>query len=136
MKRSSQPSSHPRRPRGSQSGREIRCDESFQARAEEPLGTDFHRTISQRSSECWFLIGNKKMLCIIVPNRRNSFSCVLFVSSYTTAIVSPQLPSSFVLGNLSFSTFQKRRIELPMSRKNVSGVIIRSNSVCTEKFCF
>ena len=31
---------HPRRPRGSQSGREKRRDESFQVRAKEPLGTD------------------------------------------------------------------------------------------------
>ena len=42
---------HPRRPRGRQSSREKRRDESFQARAEEPLGTDSHRTISKRSSE-------------------------------------------------------------------------------------
>jgi len=33
---------HPRRPRGSQSGREKRWDESFQVRAKEPLGTDSH----------------------------------------------------------------------------------------------
>ena len=33
-------SDHPRRPRGGQSGREKRCDESFQAQAEKPLGTD------------------------------------------------------------------------------------------------
>ena len=32
--------SHPRRPRGSQSGREKGRDESFQVRAKEPLGTD------------------------------------------------------------------------------------------------
>ena len=31
--------------------REKRRDESFQARAEEPLGTDSHWTISKRSSE-------------------------------------------------------------------------------------
>ena len=31
---------HHGRPRGSQSGREKRCDESFQAQTEEPLGTD------------------------------------------------------------------------------------------------
>ena len=31
--------------------------ECFQAMAEEPLGTDSHRTISKRSSECWLLIG-------------------------------------------------------------------------------
>ena len=36
------------------------------------------------------LLGTK-MLCIIVPNRPT----VLFVSSYTTAIVSPHLPGSF-----------------------------------------
>ena len=52
--------SHPRRPRSSQSGRVKRRDESFQAWAEEPLGTDSHRTISKRSRECWFLIGHKK----------------------------------------------------------------------------
>ena len=34
---------HPRRPRGSQSSREKRWDESFQVLAEEPLGTDSHR---------------------------------------------------------------------------------------------
>ena len=79
---------HPRRPRGSQSGREKRRDESFQVQAIEPLGTDSHRTISKNSSGCRLLIGHKKMLCIIVPNRRTVspgfFSCV----SYTTAIVS------------------------------------------------
>ena len=54
---------HPRRPRGSHSGREKRRDESFQAQAEEPLNTDSHQTISKRSSERWVLIGHKKMLC-------------------------------------------------------------------------
>ena len=59
---------HPRRPRGSQSGRVKRRDESFQAWAEEPLGTDSRRTISKRSSECWLLIGHLKcfvLLCSI-----------------------------------------------------------------------
>ena len=58
---------HPRRPRGSQSGREKRPDESFQARAEEPLCTDSHRTISKRSSECWLLIGHKKCFLLLCP---------------------------------------------------------------------
>ena len=53
--------------RGSQSGREKRRDESFQVRAEEPLGTDSHRTISKHSSEYRLLIGHKKCF---VPNRR------------------------------------------------------------------
>ena len=60
---------HPRRPRGGQSGREKRRDESFQVRAKEPLGTDSHRTMSKNSSGCRLLIGHKKILCI-VPNRR------------------------------------------------------------------
>ena len=61
-------SAHPRRPRGSQSSREKRRDESFQVRAEEPLGTDSHRTISKNSTGCRLLIGHKKcfvLLCLI-----------------------------------------------------------------------
>ena len=58
---------HPRRPRGSQSGREKRRHESFQARAEEPMGTDSQRTISKRSSECWLLIGHKKCFVLLWP---------------------------------------------------------------------
>ena len=38
---------HPRRASGSQLGREKRREESFQARAEEPLGTDSQQTISK-----------------------------------------------------------------------------------------
>ena len=58
---------HPRRPRVSQSGREKMRDESLQAWAEEPLGTDSHRTISKRSSECWLLIGLKKCFVLLCP---------------------------------------------------------------------
>ena len=39
-------STHPRRPRGSQSGRGKRRDERFQPLAKEPQGTDYHLTIS------------------------------------------------------------------------------------------
>ena len=87
-------STHPRRPRGSQSGREKRRDESFQVSAEEPLGTDSHRTISKNSSWYRLLIGHKKCFVLLCPIA-NSCSWVLFVSSYTTAIVSPYLPGSF-----------------------------------------
>ena len=58
---------HPRRPRGSQSGREKRCDKSFQLRAKEPLGTDSHRTISKNSSRCRLLIGHKKCFVLLCP---------------------------------------------------------------------
>ena len=61
---------HPRRPRGSQSGREKSCDESFQAWVEKPLGTDFHQTISKRSERMLAPDWAQKLLCIIVPNRR------------------------------------------------------------------
>ena len=44
-----------RRPRGSQSGRKKISSTGGRA-----LGTDCHRTISKRSSECWLLIGLKK----------------------------------------------------------------------------
>ena len=58
---------HPRRPRGSQSGREKRRDKIFQAQVEQPLGTDSHRTISKRSSECWLLIEHKKFFILLCP---------------------------------------------------------------------
>ena len=58
---------HPRRPRGSQSGREKRQNESFQVRAKEPLCTDSHRTISKNSSGCRFLIGHKKCFVLLCP---------------------------------------------------------------------
>ena len=58
---------HPRRSRSSQSGREKRQDESFQVRAKEPLGTDFHRTISKNSSRCRLLIGHKKCFVLLCP---------------------------------------------------------------------
>ena len=78
---------HPRRPRGSQSGREKRRDESFQVRAKEPLGTDSHRTITKNSSGCWLLIGHKKCIVLLCPIGEH-ISWVLFVCSYTTAVVS------------------------------------------------
>ena len=56
---------HPRRPRGSQSGREKRRGESFQVRAKEPLGTDSHRTISKNSTGCRLLIGHKKCFVLL-----------------------------------------------------------------------
>ena len=66
-KHDSLPLFHPRRPRGSQSGREKRQDESFQVRAKEPLGTDSHRTISKNSSGCRLLIGHKKCFVLLCP---------------------------------------------------------------------
>ena len=85
---------HPRRPRGSQSGREKRRDETFQVRAKEPLGTASHRTISKNSSGCRLWLGTKNALYYCAQSA-NSFSRLLFVSWYTTAIVSPHLPGSF-----------------------------------------
>ena len=60
----------PRRPRGSESGREKRRDESFQVWAKEPLGTDSHRTISKKFKRMPAPNWAQKMLCIIVLNRR------------------------------------------------------------------
>ena len=73
---------HPRKPRGSQTDRKKGRDESFQGRAEKPLGNDSHQTISKRLSECQLLIGLKTcfVLLLFVRNRRTayavSFSCV------------------------------------------------------------
>ena len=76
---------HPRKPRGGQSGREKRRDESFQTEAEKLLGTDSHWTISKQSRECWLLIGNKKCFVLLCPiGEQHLLSS--FVSAYTTAI--------------------------------------------------
>ena len=58
---------HPRRPRGSQSGREKGRDESFQVRKKEPLDTDSHRNISKNSSGCRLLIEHKKCFVLLCP---------------------------------------------------------------------
>ena len=70
---------HPRRPRGNQSGWKKRRDESFQARAEETLGTDSHQTISKRSSECWLLIGHKKCFVLLCPFAPSSICLILHI---------------------------------------------------------
>ena len=58
---------HPRRPRGSQSGRQKGRDESFQVRGKEPLGTDSNLIISKNSSQCPLLIGHKKCFVLLCP---------------------------------------------------------------------
>ena len=55
----------------------------------------------------------------------NSFSWVLFVSSYTTAIFSPQLPGLLT-----------RNEETTDESKNVSYAIGKSSSICAEKINF
>ena len=59
--------SHRWRPRGSQSGREKRWDESFQVWAKEPLGTDSNRAISKHPSGSRLLIGHKKCFVLLCP---------------------------------------------------------------------
>ena len=61
------PKVHPRRPRGSQSGREKRRNESFRVRAKEPQGTYSHRAISKHSSSYRLLIGHKKCFVLLRP---------------------------------------------------------------------
>ena len=55
---------HPRRPRGSQSGREKRCTNVFKYRRKSPVS---YRSISKNSSGCWLLIGHKKCLVLLCP---------------------------------------------------------------------
>ena len=70
----------PRRPRCSQSGREKGRDESFRVRAKIELFPKI-----QANFGSW--LGTKNALCYCAQSA-NSFSWDLFVSSYTTAIVS------------------------------------------------
>ena len=86
--------SHPRRPRGGQSGQENRLNESFQVRAKEPLGTDSHRTISKNSSGCRLLIGHKKCFVLLCPIGEQ-FLLSSFREFVHDTIVSPHLPGPF-----------------------------------------
>ena len=120
---------HPRRPRGSQWGREKRRDESFQSWAEEPLGTDSHRTISKRSSECWLLIGHKNcfvLLCPIGEQFLLSSSREFVHDGYYLATVARFIHQAFLTRNEGTTD----------ESKNVPDSISRSNSICTQKILF
>ena len=122
-------SDHPRRPRGSQSSREKRRDESFRAWAEEPLGTDSHRTISKRSRECWLLIGHKKCFVLLCPieEQFSPSSFREFVHDvYYLATVAQFVHQAFLTRNEGTTD----------ESKNVSDAISKSNSFCTEKILF
>ena len=111
---------HPRRPRGSQSGREKRRHESKGGRAPGyRLSPNYFQKFKRMPAPDWA----QKCFVLLCPIGEEF---LLFVSSYTTAI-----PSLCVQGKLLFSTFL-----LPMSRKNVWDAIRRSNSICPENFLF
>ena len=120
---------HPRRPRGGHSGREKRRDESFQAQAEKPLGTDSHRTISKRSSECWLLIGHKRCFVLLCPIGKqflvSSFREFVY-DGYFLAAVAPFVHQASLT----------RNEESTEESINVSDAISGSNSICTEKILF
>ena len=120
---------HPRRPRGSQSDREKRRDESFQAWVEEPLGTDSQQTISKQSSECWFLIGHKKyfvLLCLIGEQfLLSSFRGFVHDCCFLATV-----------GRFVHQAFVTRNEGTTDESENVSDAISRSNSICTEKILF
>ena len=115
---------HPRRPRGSQSGREKSYDESFQAWVEEPLGTDSHQTISKRSSECWLLIGHKKCFVLLCPIGEQ-----FLLSSFCEFV-----HNGFYLATVAW--FVHQAFLTTEESKNVSDATSGSNSICTEKIPF
>ena len=129
---------HPRRPRGSQSGREKRWDESFEVRAKEPLYTDSHRTISKNSSGCRLLIGLKKCFVLLCPIGEQ-FLLSSFREFVHDGYCPVRSPSLCVQGKLIFSTFLKNNLEtkeLPMSRKNAGMLSAGAIQFASRKFCF
>ena len=93
----------------------------------------------QADAASW--LGTKNALYYCAQSA-NSFSWVLFVSSYTTAIVSPHLPGSFTKLVRARETFTfyfpnlPETKELPMSRKSVWDAISRSNWIWPEYSVF
>ena len=121
--------SHPRRPRGSQSGREKRHNESFQVLVEEPLRTDSHWSISKRSSECWLLIEHEKCFVLLCP-----ISEQFLLSSFREFVY-----NGYYLATVAWfihQGFLTRNEGTTDESKNVSDAISRSNLICTEKILF
>ena len=112
-------------------GRGKRRDESFQAQAEKPLGTDSHRTISKWSwsSECWLLIAYKKCFVLLCPigeqhllSSSREFVHDGLLSHHICQVRSPSFPN------------QRRRNYLSVENR-LDGTS-RSNSDCTKKILF
>ena len=119
---------HPRRPRGSQSGREKRRDESFQVRAKEPLGTDSHRIVFKNSSGYLLLIGHKKcfvLLCSIgeqfpLSSFREFVHAQRLFSCHTFPVRSPSFCEQ---GKLLFSSFLTRNEGTTDESKKTFGML-------------
>ena len=126
---------HTRRPRGSQSGREKRCDESFPVRAKQPLGTDSHRTISKNSSGCRLLIGHKKCFVLLCPVGEQ-FLLSSFREFVHDGYYSVRLLSLRVQRKLSFPTFVNRNEGTSDELKNRWDATSGSNSICLENILF
>ena len=87
----------------------------FSSTGGKPLGTDSHRTVSKRSSECWLLIGHKKCFVLFCP-----------IGEQHLATVARFVHQAFLTRNEGTTD----------ESKNVSDAISRSNSICTEKILF
>ena len=106
-----------------------RRNKRFQAQAEKLLGTDSHRTISKRSSDCWLLTGHKKcfvLLCPIGEQLLLSFFREFVHDCYYFAPVARFVHQAFLTRNEGTTD----------ESKNVSDAISRSNLICTEKILF
>ena len=126
---------HPGRPRGSQSDREKRRDESFQVPAKEPLGADSHRTISKNSSGCRLVIGHKKCFVLLCPIGKQ-----FLLSSFREFVHDGYCLATLVVG-WSFTKLVRVRktfiFYFPnQKRTNVWDAISRSNSICPENILF
>ena len=123
---------------GSILGRHKRLNESFQAGAGEPLGTDSYWTISKRSSEYWLLIGHKNALYYWAQSANSIYSRVTewvslgrLLSRHSGQVRSPWL---CVQGKLSFSTLLTRLERTTDQSKTHPGYNqYSSNSICSEK---
>ena len=104
-------------------------DESFQAQAEKTLGTDSHRTISKRSSQCCLLIGHKKCFELLCPIGEQ-----FLLSSFREFVHDGYFLAT--VARFVYQAFLTRNEETINESKNVSDAIIRSNSTCTEKILF
>ena len=93
----------------------------IQARAEEPLSADSHRTISKRSRECWLLIRHKKCFVLLCPIGEQH----LHLSSFRELVHDGYYLAT--IARLVHEAFLTRNERTTDESKNVSDAISRNN---------
>ena len=131
---------HPRRPRGSQSGREKRRDKSFQACVEGSWVPTLTGSFPNCQANAGSWLGTKKMLCVVVPNQRTAFpeffSCARTwwpLSGHTCSVSSPKKSTQsgnfrFDISPVHFKILSTRKVKHENVCKDIAKALFQKNT--------